>query len=272
MNTDTTTLRTFSTLGDGDTFTWEPTDAATCTKVVYSDGRTFYRSTRGWGEHEVKEETGQPVYNVKTQEERNAEWDAKRAADLAKQREDAQAFRNRMGEVVESLGKGWSVIALTGEDADRNASVTLKGPKGITLWAHTGGYHAKGRIVISGELPRSDGHPGTQSGTRITVASDAHPTRIASHIVKRLLPEHAVKLDTANKERDEAQAFRDLTAATLAKLVKATKGTVSQSGTVYAGGQRMSVSGDRVRLELHLSSSVECMIELLAVLKKHGEN
>ncbi len=263
MNTTTTTAtRTLASLNDGDTFTFnaDGSGAATvCRHGLEKRYRTAYGQTYPMGD------TDQLVYNVKTEAERDAEYAAQRQAEMAKERADAAAFLAIVGAVGKVLGM--KVRQPAGDDLDRRMQCYLDGKDGVILWCSGSSWHRKaGKIAISGILPR-DG--GVMGHGEINVSDQKTPKQIAGDITRRLLPTYLEALAKARDSQRVADAFKAQTDATVAALVKATKGTAGQSGRVHAKGlPSMTVSGTSIRFECY-SVPLACMLEIAAVLKRH---
>ena len=263
MNEETNTPRTMATLKDGDSFTFSPADVNRCTVVVQDDGARYYRGAYGQS-HPFGPNESQVVYNVKTEAECDAEYQARRDMEIAEERARAADFAKLMRSVAKVLGLKYEVTG--GEDSDRRMMCRMKGKDGVELWAAGSSWHRKtGRICISGLLPREGGQNGCNE---ITVSDTKTPEQIAADVKRRVMPEYMEKLAKANEAIDSANAYQALTHATCDALIKATFGQRHKDNVYGPGIPSMDVSGDKIAFKVY-SVSLPCMLELLKVLKRH---
>lgn len=215
----------FSSLNAGDQFAFDnQPNGRRAEKVVYGDGRAFYRSIGVYPQSFPVVGRDFPVFDVKTEEERDTSYIARLAIEKAERDGEDAVYRAHLAEVVALLPPSFTLAPHDPENTSW---------QGGTFWIHCADTPDKSiRVSIRGYRTKDGAAQFNGAGGReISISRDKPPQQVAKDLLKRLIPHH-LEVAKAQADAKTAQQTRDAgIAATRARFGISAHGGYVQTET-----------------------------------------
>lgn len=256
MNT-ATAQKTLADVQDNDYFLVDPDSTVQYRKIAYEDGRIFIRAVcRSFRDIPAKETD--LVYNIETEAERSARYEAQRAEENARRK----AINEERIKVIKAVAKalGWCMVPQKREESysePESVREVIKSDNGLELSLSLGAYHCRDKWHISG------------TGVSINCAQTKTPEQIAKDITRRMLADLQAATNKANEKKAQEEAYKKLTNDTLQACIDVTGGNTSTNykNRLYWQGPTCEINGESVRFDDFYLDKDDAL-EVLALLRK----